>query len=78
MYTIVAGAALLVAAPQLLTFLVIALERLLVGALLAVEGALASVLLLGTRLVCKGWSCCQPWSRVSLRPAGVPLWRYNT
>ncbi|GIL63595.1 hypothetical protein Vafri_17627 [Volvox africanus] len=50
-YTVIAGVALLVAAPQLLTFLLIAVERLLVGALLAVEEVLAGALLLGTRLV---------------------------
>ncbi|GLC56484.1 hypothetical protein PLESTB_001112100 [Pleodorina starrii] len=50
-YAVVAGTALLVAAPQLLTFSLIALERLLVGALLAVEEGLAAGLLLGTRLV---------------------------
>ncbi|GIL77268.1 hypothetical protein Vretimale_3064 [Volvox reticuliferus] len=50
-YTVIAGAALLIATPQLLTFLLITVERLLVGALLAVEEVLAGVLLLGTRLV---------------------------
>ncbi|GIL97415.1 hypothetical protein Vretimale_3064 [Volvox reticuliferus] len=57
-YTVIAGAALLIATPQLLTFLLITVERLLVGALLAVEEVLAGVLLLGTRLVRLRLACC--------------------
>ncbi len=52
----VVGAVLLLATPQLLTFALIPLERLLIGLLLAVEEVLAAVLLGSARLVGMHWS----------------------
>lgn len=47
----VVGAVLLLATPQLLTFAIIPIERLLIGLLLAVEEVLAAALLGSARLV---------------------------
>ncbi|PNH06689.1 hypothetical protein TSOC_006906 [Tetrabaena socialis] len=51
LYTVLSGAALLVVGPKLLAVLLIPLERLLVGGLLALEEVVALLLLQGARLV---------------------------
>lgn len=64
----IAGAALLIATPQLGTLLLISLERLLVGALLVVEEVLATALLMGTRAVIAG-----SWEGVGVKLQEAPL-----